>query len=89
MGGKLWDVLECKWTRQIVGQLAGGSARFNEIERAMDVPTSTLSDRLKRLESAGIVSREVEDDSPPAVRYALTEKGERLAALIAEIDALA
>lgn len=53
MGGELWDVLECNWTRQIVGQLAGESARFNEIERAMDVPTSTLSDRLKRLESAG------------------------------------
>lgn len=88
MAGELWDVLECKWTRRIVAHLAGGEARFNEIERAIEVPTSTLSDRLKRLESAGVVTREVEDASPPAVRYGLTEKGERLAELLCEIDSL-
>lgn len=55
----------------------------------MDVPTSTLSNRLKQLEPTGTVSREVEDDSPPSVRYSLTEKGERLVALIEEIDAVA
>lgn len=88
MEGELWTVLGCKWTRRIVTHLAGSKARFNEIERAIEVPTSTLSDRLKRLESAGVVSREVEGCSPPAVRYGLTETGERLAELLAEIDRL-
>lgn len=88
MEGDLWDVLGCKWTRRIVSHLAEGEARFNEIERAIEIPTSTLSDRLKRLESVGVVSREVEDDSPPAVRYGLTETGERLAELLGEIDRL-
>ncbi len=88
MGEELWAVLGCKWSRRLVEYLASGEARFNEIERATAVPTSTLSNRLKRLESAGIVSREVEDASPPAVRYGLTEEGERLAQLLAEIDRL-
>lgn len=74
MGGELWEVLECKWTRQLMEHLAAGEARFNEIEHAIEVPTSTLSNRLKRLESVEVVSREVGDDSPPAVRYALTER---------------
>ncbi len=88
MEGPLWDVLGCKWTRRIVFHLSGETARFNEIERAIEVPTSTLSDRLKRLESAGVVSREVESSSPPAVRYGLTETGERLVELLCEIDRL-
>ncbi|KYH26069.1 HxlR-like helix-turn-helix [Halalkalicoccus paucihalophilus] len=88
MAEDLWDVLGCKWTRRIVSHLAEGEARFNGIERAIGTPTSTLSDRLKRLESAGIVSREVKDDSPPAVRYGLTERGERLAELLTEIERL-
>lgn len=88
MEGELWEVLECKWTRRIVEYLADGEARFNEIERALAIPTSTLSDRLDRLESAGIVTREVEDASPPAVRYGLTGRGERLAELLEEIDRL-
>lgn len=88
MAEDLWDVLGCKWTRRIVSHLADDEARFNDIERAIEIPTSTLSDRLKRLESAGIVGREVEDTSPPAVRYGLTERGERLAELLAEIDRL-
>lgn len=89
MAESLWDVLGCKWTRQIIERLAGESARFNEIERTLDVPTSTLSNRLKQLERTGIVIRSVGDGSPPSVSYSLTEKGERLAALIEEIDALA
>ncbi len=88
MEEKLWDVLDCKWTRRIVVHLAGKSARFNEIKRAIEIPTSTLSDRLTRLESAEVVSRTVEDASPPAVRYGLTDRGERLAELLAEIDRL-
>lgn len=88
MAGEVWDVLGCKWTRQVIEHLSRESARFNEIERNVDVPTSTLSDRLERLERADVIARTVEDASPPAVRYSLTEKGERLADLVAEIEAL-
>ncbi|ADJ14190.1 winged helix-turn-helix transcriptional regulator [Halalkalicoccus jeotgali] len=88
MGTDLWDVLGCKWTRRIVAHLAGGETRFNEIKRALGVPTSTLSARLKRLESSDIVFREVEESTPPAVHYGLTNRGERLAELLAEIDRL-
>lgn len=38
-----------------------------------------LAERLKELEDAGIVTREVEPTRPPQVSYALTTKGHALA----------
>ena len=85
----IWEVLGCKWTFHILRYLAVQDARFNQIKDTIEgLPASTLSTRLKALEDEQIVSRSVEDSSPPAVEYSLTEKGVELAEIIDEIKEL-
>lgn len=87
--GGIWEVLGCKWTFHVIRHLSERDARFNEIKRAIDgIPASTLSTRLDSLQEEGVVERRVEDSSPPAVEYALTTKGEELAAIVEDIEDL-
>lgn len=44
----------------------------------MGISPNTLSARLKRLESAGIVERRFYDRHPPRAEYLLTERGKEL-----------
>lgn len=48
------------------------------------ISTSTLSDRLRRLEAHGIVTREAYQTGPTRYRYELTAKGRELAPLLKE-----
>jgi DNA-binding HxlR family transcriptional regulator len=69
-----------RWTGAILMVLIEqGPLRFSEFKQA--VPTLSdrlLSERMKELESEGIVARRVIDDTPIRVEYALTEKGRAL-----------
>lgn len=65
-----------KWTLHIVYVLLSGKKRFNEIGHAMGgVNARTLRERLRGLETEGIVERRVLSAMPPWVEYELTEKG--------------
>ena len=46
------------------------------------IPTNVLADRLKRLETAGIIKRTAYQERPPRYAYTLSEKGEDLGALV-------
>ena len=68
-----------RWTPLIVRDLAGGCQRFSELERSLGgISPKTLSERLKRLEEAGIVARHCFAEVPPRVEYSLTRKGHAL-----------
>jgi DNA-binding HxlR family transcriptional regulator len=85
----IWAILGRKWTVQILRLLSTEDRRFNELRAELDsVTASTLSRRLKQLEAAGVVTREVFETSPPRTNYALTERGERLVDLLIEIERL-
>ena len=57
----------------------GGSLRFSEIRTLVpDVSDRLLSERLKELETEGIVERHDYDETPVRVEYELTEKGRAL-----------
>ncbi|WP_101296443.1 winged helix-turn-helix transcriptional regulator [Halegenticoccus soli] len=87
--GGIWEVLGCKWTFHILRFLSTRPAQFNQIKNAIEgLPASTLSTRLKSLREENLVSRSVADSTPPTVTYALTEKGEELAEIIARIEEL-
>jgi DNA-binding HxlR family transcriptional regulator len=73
------DILGDKWTLVVVRDLFMGKHRYNEfMESPEGIPSNILADRLKRLESAGIVIRDQYQDRPPRSEYFLTSKGAAL-----------
>ena len=80
-------VIGGKWTTLILRDLLRGTKRFGELRRNLHaVSPKTLTDRLRFLETKGIVTRTVYPEVPPRVEYALTERGRALGAII---DAMA
>ena len=68
-----------RWTGAILFVLMDGPARFSEVKQLVpDLSDRLLSERMKELESEGIVERRVIDDMPVKVEYALTDKGAAL-----------
>ena len=77
------EIIGNKWTPLIVRDLARGRRRFSELERSLiGISPKTLSERLKRLEEAGVVDRTCFAEVPPRVEYALTAKGHDLLPVI-------
>lgn len=72
-----------KWSLEILSALYGArSIGFEDLRRTLHgITSSVLSYRLKRMESHGLVAREVETTRPVRVRYRLTIKGLTVAAL--------
>lgn len=78
-----------RWTLLIVRDLMfKGKKTFKEF-RASDekIATNILSDRLKRLESHGIVKKTIAPDNRSSLIYSLTEKGKDLIPVMLEITA--
>ena len=72
-----------RWTPLIVRDLAPGCRRFSELQRSLaGISPKTLSDRLRRLEEAGVITRACFAEMPPRVEYRLTEKGHALLGVI-------
>jgi DNA-binding HxlR family transcriptional regulator len=68
-----------KWVPHIIHELMSGKRRFNELAHNVGGCNSrTLRDRLKNLESLGVVSRHIVAVMPPWVEYELTDKGHEL-----------
>jgi DNA-binding HxlR family transcriptional regulator len=77
------EIIGNKWTPLIVRDLADGQRRFSELERSLvGISPKTLSERLKRLEDAGVIDRECFAEVPPRVEYSLTPKGYALLPVI-------
>lgn len=78
------EVISRKWALQIIGVIGNsGKLRFNEImERLGKISPKALTDRLKELETTGLVKREVFAEIPPRVEYSLTRDGLELRKLI-------
>jgi DNA-binding HxlR family transcriptional regulator len=65
-----------RWTGAIVMVLLEGPARFSAIKECVpDLSDRLLSERLKELESEGMVERQVLEGIPVRVQYLLTDKG--------------
>src|SRR5579871_4161467 len=80
------DVLERRWLLQVIVAAHAGALRFNEFgEAVVGISPRMLSARLRDLERAGLIERIVVPDSPPWVEYRLTERGRRLAPIVAAL----
>jgi len=68
-----------RWTGAIINRLLVGRARYNELRAAItDISDRMLSDRLRVLETEGVVTRTVVPETPVRVEYELTAKGRAL-----------
>ena len=71
------NVISKKWALLIIGTIGNNKKiRFNKImENLGDISPKTLTDRLKELEKAGLIHREIFAEIPPRVEYSLTQDG--------------
>lgn len=77
---KLLNQLSGPWTMYILCILdSHGALRFGDLRRRVEgISPKMLTDRLRMLESIGIVSRHYEPTIPPQVTYELTARGKEL-----------
>jgi DNA-binding HxlR family transcriptional regulator len=67
------------WAPNVIWSLRAGPRRFSELR--IDIPpvsAKVLSQRLKELESRGVLDRTVQTTTPPSVDYRLTDLGQHL-----------
>lgn len=80
---KTADIISGKWTILVLRDLSAGINRFSSLERSLQgISPKTLSERLKSLEKAGIITRTSYPEVPPRVEYELTEMGRDLIPLV-------
>lgn len=75
------------WNLSIVRVLSGATQRFNELQRSLgNVSPTTLTDRLKKLESYGVIVQEKQTIDQMSVIYKLTDKGKRMLPVLEAIE---
>lgn len=81
------ELIGRRWTGAIVRALLTGSNRFGEVlARIPGLSDRLLSERLRELEAAGIVTRTVYPEVPVRIEYHLTEKGRELEQIVGVIS---
>lgn len=83
---KAFDIMGSKWKLIIVNDLIAGEKRFNELKRSTEASSRTLSRILKELQKENLVQKRVEEETPVATYYSLSEKGRSLKPVLKEID---
>lgn len=80
------DLIGDKWTLLVVRDLFAGKRRFGEFQDSPEgIPTNILSERLSRLEEAGLISSEPYQQNPTRYAYSLSPKGEALRPVLATL----
>lgn len=79
------------WTTYILWILRSqGAQRFGELKRKVPgISAKVLTERLRMLEAAGLISRHHEPTIPPQVTYALAARGQELSGILDTLNAIA
>jgi DNA-binding HxlR family transcriptional regulator len=73
------DIVGDKWSLLVVRDLLHGKRTYGELAKSPEhIPTNILAERLKRLESAGIILGTPYQQRPTRYAYTLTPKGKAL-----------
>jgi DNA-binding HxlR family transcriptional regulator len=84
------SVLGKRWTGLILRALFSGCSRFSSIcAYVPGLSDRLLSERLKELETIGVVERRVYAETPVRVEYVLSLKGEELRPVLDAVQAWA
>ena len=77
------EVLCTRWTVLVLRELVSGSTRFNDLRRGVPrMSPALLSQRLKELETAGVIRRKPVPKEAGVFEYHLTEAGKELEPLV-------
>jgi len=77
------EILCTRWTIVLLREMIAGSTRFNDLRRGVPrMSPALLSQRLKELEIAGVISRTSSPREPGLFEYHLTDAGQELQPLI-------
>ncbi len=78
------DVFEGKWTTQIIRDLLPGPRRYSELQKGLPgISPKILTERLKMLESKGLLHKTIYPTIPPKTEYELTPLGRDMEQVIA------
>lgn len=84
------ELIGRRWSGAILIALASGRDRYSAVRDAIPgLSDRMLCDRLRELEAAGLVRRDVVPTTPVNVRYQLTDKGQALGPVLAGLSAWA
>jgi DNA-binding HxlR family transcriptional regulator len=72
------DIVGERWALLVIREIGYGVHRFARIAGYTGASRDMLADRLRKLESAGIVERRQYSEHPPRFEYHLTEAGREL-----------
>jgi DNA-binding HxlR family transcriptional regulator len=81
---RLLNKISGPWTTYILWLLGRNAVlRFGELRAAMPgISPKVLTERLKRLEADGLVTRDQRPTIPPQVYYSLTARGQELRSIL-------
>jgi DNA-binding HxlR family transcriptional regulator len=81
------ELIGKRWTGAVVKALIPGPARFNQLLAGIPgISDRVLTERLRELESEGIVERLVDPGPPVRVSYRLTARGHALEPVLAAVS---
>jgi DNA-binding HxlR family transcriptional regulator len=73
------EIVGGKWTLLILHELMAGPRRFTDLQRGRGTASpKVLTERLREMEQAGLLTRTAYAEVPPRVEYALTPQGHAL-----------
>lgn len=83
---RAWSVIGEPWTPLIVRDLSLGFTRFDDLRADLGIARSILTDRLRTLEHAGVISKKAyQSVNRTRHEYVLTEMGQELVPLVVAI----
>ncbi|MEU5771402.1 helix-turn-helix domain-containing protein [Streptomyces asoensis] len=81
------DILGDGWTLLVLREVFYGESRFDGFIDSLGIARNTLTDRLRRLEAAGLLTRSAYQSEPVRHEYLLTDKGRDFFGVLAAINA--
>jgi DNA-binding HxlR family transcriptional regulator len=79
-------VLGEKWSLLVIRELALNVHRFDQIQRNTGAPRDILANRLRRLETEGVLERRQYQERPVRYEYYLTEAGDELRPILLSLS---
>ncbi len=83
--GRAASLIGDDWVLLVLRELFSGPQRFDDLQKKTQAATNILTNRLKRLIDAGIVSKQAYQERPQRFNYQLTKAGYGLFPVLLEL----